>query len=390
MNQTYQPPPHCVFTLLPFPSKPPLDSLSLFLSPLSLGIHRQDPGCSKLINSSSGVRHRLSMGSVGNQNTWAPYDSYKDCSQGICSIYCPQWCYMIFPPPPPFGPPDDGDSGTNFSPLIIAIIGILASAFLLISYYTIISKYCKRRGDQSNTSAELAANRDQANPDQWQVASAGLDETLIKSIKVCKYKKGEGLVEGSECAVCLSEFQEDDSLRLLPKCSHAFHLPCIDTWLKSHSNCPLCRSNVAPTNPQPLPAASSQISSNLNISSLQIQRQNDVVLVVDDQERGREEVVVSLGSDATPKTSFRSNSDVQNSEVRDQNITDIGQFGRSVSLSSFSSRGQLSVADILHFSEEDEDLQMEVCQFPIGIGSSKGVEGEHSNTNDTIDSRYRD
>lgn len=33
-------------------------------------------------------------------------------------------------------------------------------------------------------------------------------------------------------------------MRLLPKCAHAFHVPCIDTWLRAHVNCPLCRSDV--------------------------------------------------------------------------------------------------------------------------------------------------
>uniref|UniRef100_A0A5B7CCA7 RING-type E3 ubiquitin transferase n=1 Tax=Davidia involucrata TaxID=16924 RepID=A0A5B7CCA7_DAVIN len=312
------------------------------------------------------------MGSLGNQNSWAPYDGYKDCSLEICSIYCPQWCYIIFPPPPPFEPPGD-DSSTTFSPLIIAVIGILASAFLLVSYYTIISKYCRRRADQ-NPSPELGANRDQMNHDQWQqVASTGLDEALIKSIAICKYKKGDELVEGTECAVCLSEFQEGESLRLLPKCNHAFHLPCIDTWLKSHSNCPLCRSNVSYTNPVPLPAPSSQNSSTLDRSSFE----DDVILVMDDHQ---EEVVVSLASDVTPKNPIQA---TENSQERD-NMVEIGQegvlqFRRSVSLGSLPRRGHLLVADILRINEDDEDLQMEICHFPIGIGSSKG---EHSKTND--------
>ncbi|KAG8082920.1 hypothetical protein GUJ93_ZPchr0014g46961 [Zizania palustris] len=57
----------------------------------------------------------------------------------------PQWCYFIFPPPPPFdvaGTSSDDSAGPVFSPLVIAIIGVLASAFLLVSYYTFISKYC--------------------------------------------------------------------------------------------------------------------------------------------------------------------------------------------------------------------------------------------------------
>ncbi|KAE9615482.1 putative transcription factor C2H2 family [Lupinus albus] len=84
-------------------------------------------------------------------------------------------------------------------------------------------------------------------------SSSGLHEPIISAIIVCKHKKGEGLTEGTECSVCLSEFQEDESLRLLPKCHHAFHLPCIDTWLASHTNCPMCRAPIV-TNPTRIPS----------------------------------------------------------------------------------------------------------------------------------------
>lgn len=83
------------------------------------------------------------------------------------------------------------------------------------------------------------------------IRTVGLDEALIKSITLVKYKKGDGLVGSGDCSVCLGEFQEDESLRLLPKCSHAFHVECIDTWLRSHSNCPLCRATLFSTSTQP-------------------------------------------------------------------------------------------------------------------------------------------
>nr|XP_009588993.1 RING-H2 finger protein ATL46-like isoform X2 [Nicotiana tomentosiformis] len=53
-----------------------------------------------------------------------------------------------------------------------------------------------------------------------------------------------GLKEPFDCAVCLCEFSEHDKLRLLPLCSHAFHIHCIDTWLLSNSTCPLCRGVI--------------------------------------------------------------------------------------------------------------------------------------------------
>ena len=57
------------------------------------------------------------------------------------------------------------------------------------------------------------------------------------------HKKGK---EGLECAVCLNEFEDDETLRLLPKCNHVFHSDCIDLWLAFHVTCPVCRANLTP------------------------------------------------------------------------------------------------------------------------------------------------
>lgn len=47
-----------------------------------------------------------------------------------------------------------------------------------------------------------------------------------------------------ECVICLEEFVSGDVCRILPTCSHIFHLGCIDNWLLNHQlNCPVCRSS---------------------------------------------------------------------------------------------------------------------------------------------------
>lgn len=51
-----------------------------------------------------------------------------------------------------------------------------------------------------------------------------------------------------ECAVCLLEFEDEDYVRTLPVCFHAFHVECIDVWLRCHANCPLCRATVFRSN----------------------------------------------------------------------------------------------------------------------------------------------
>ncbi|XP_077244837.1 E3 ubiquitin-protein ligase Os04g0590900-like [Tasmannia lanceolata] len=320
---------------------------------------------------------------------WAPYVKPKDCSQGVCTIFCSQWC-SNFPPPPPFKFETDDSSNSNFSPLVIAIIGILASAFLLITYYTIVSKYCGnfdslRRRLQSNPNEEIDESLSPSQRyDQWQIVTTGLDETLIKSITVCKYKKGDGLVEGTECSVCLIEFHEDESLRLLPKCSHAFHIPCIDMWLNSHSNCPLCRAGIVSTSPLPAQLPAPVPESLSGHGSLDSQHENDMVVAIEDLERGGEEN--SLGNAVASKRSFRalSNLEERNSiiEIRDNGIQPIR---RSVSMDA-TSRGRILIADVLGMSVE-EGIQEEDKSIAAGAESesesSQRCGGEGSRGNDS-------
>lgn len=108
-------------------------------------------------------------------------------------------------------------------------------------------------------------------------------------------------MESSDCAVCLSEFEEEERLRLLPKCSHAFHVPCIDTWLKSHSNCPLCRAGISVT------VVTNAVESNQSIATESAEIQSvsiDSVVVNLDLETGsRDETVVvaNMNGGSTPK-----------------------------------------------------------------------------------------
>ncbi|XP_008796281.3 E3 ubiquitin-protein ligase Os04g0590900 [Phoenix dactylifera] len=335
------------------------------------------------------------MATADNQQTWVPYEPTKDCTQGLCSVYCPQWCYIIFPPPPPFELSDDS-SGPTFSPLVIAIIGILASAFLLVSYYAIISKYCgsfdslRRRlhGQWGADDRELEDGLGQSRRDEpWHVSpSNGLDEALINKIAVCKYRRGDGLVDGTDCSVCLSEFREDESLRLLPKCSHAFHVQCIDTWLQSHSSCPLCRANIVSVDslsppPLQLPAPPELESSRAVAEGERIE---EMAVVLEDPDRGGEEEIRLRNDGDVPAKGHPSqvlgNPERMAESDRIIEIRDDGVFQplrRSFSMDS-SHRGRPSIADVLLMSMEDEFLAAQDHESLVGVGSSRRCGREHS------------
>lgn len=46
------------------------------------------------------------------------------------------------------------------------------------------------------------------------------------------------------CPICLSDFDSEEKLRVLP-CSHHFHGECVDEWLRVNSTCPSCRRDVS-------------------------------------------------------------------------------------------------------------------------------------------------
>lgn len=159
-------------------------------------------------------------------------------------------CVQSSPPPPP--PPMK-----SHVPLIaILLFCALGTAFFVVSYLTYIKKYYtvpeNPRRRNRNPPPVLDDQEDFVDENRgpvldhpiWYIRTVGLPQSVIDSISVFNYKKGEGLTDGTGCSVCLSEFEEDETLRLLPKCSHAFHVQCIDTWLGSHKNCPLCRAPI--------------------------------------------------------------------------------------------------------------------------------------------------
>ncbi|XP_074570444.1 RING-H2 finger protein ATL1-like, partial [Curcuma longa] len=133
----------------------------------------------------------------------------------------------------------------NIPILVVTIVGVLLAAILVLGYYFFAARCCfwRRRSDALDRSQRRL--RDDLM--MFAVESRGLGQSEIRQIPTFRYRKEtDGSAGGGDCAVCLGEFQEEETVRLLPDCFHVFHVDCIDTWLQSNANCPLCRASITP------------------------------------------------------------------------------------------------------------------------------------------------
>ncbi|KFK37056.1 hypothetical protein AALP_AA4G206800 [Arabis alpina] len=81
----------------------------------------------------------------------------------------------------------------------------------------------------------------------FQMPKRGLDQTVIASLPTFTVGTRNDLAAAdTECAVCLSVLEEEDTVRELPNCKHVFHVDCVDTWLTTCSTCPVCRAEAQP------------------------------------------------------------------------------------------------------------------------------------------------
>ncbi|OIV95515.1 hypothetical protein TanjilG_25186 [Lupinus angustifolius] len=144
----------------------------------------------------------------------------------------------------------------------------------------------------------------------------GLDSSIVAAIPKFMYKAaaeaeeqddddGDKVKQELECVICLSTFEDSEMGRCLPKCGHGFHMECIDMWLNSHSNCPICRAPVV---------AGSQVHSVGNVGE------------------GDDSAFVEIGVD---DSIVNPNSEIRESENGNENGNDNAGVSGSVSEASF-------------------------------------------------------
>ncbi|KAG8479200.1 hypothetical protein CXB51_028971 [Gossypium anomalum] len=225
--------------------------------------------------------------------------------------------FLLLSPPPSFAQNfnQDEENYARFSPSMAVIIVVLIAALFFVGLFAIYIRNC----------SDVYTNRQSIRPvaGRSMRGTRGLDASVIETFPIMVYSevKGHKIGKGAlECAVCLNEFEDDETLRLIPKCDHVFHPECIDAWLASHTTCPVCRANLVP---QPGDPVSQLTALNNTAVELDLEAQNN-------------------GSNSEPEEERSINNNTVNCQVEAQVASEVEVNNLNVTLNRNRTRGSRS------------------------------------------------
>ncbi|KFK36403.1 hypothetical protein AALP_AA4G119700 [Arabis alpina] len=135
------------------------------------------------------------------------------------------------------------ETETKLSDIALITITIMFFALFVMA----LASVCFRWSTRQLQSLDLSVNWSTDSNRTVSTAARGIDAAIVNSFPTFLYSEvkerriGKG---GVECAVCLCEFEDAETLRLMPNCCHVFHSDCVSAWLFGHSTCPLCRVDL--------------------------------------------------------------------------------------------------------------------------------------------------
>lgn len=141
--------------------------------------------------------------------------------------------------------------------ILLVVVTFMIALHIYARWYLlrVRRRYLHRRRIRRQRATHIVFYVDPNNPNAAASASVptrGLDASVLASLPVFVYSSLTH-PDGLDCAVCLSEFENNEKGRTLPKCHHSFHTECIDMWFHSHSTCPICRAPVEAVAPVEAP-----------------------------------------------------------------------------------------------------------------------------------------
>ncbi len=273
-------------------------------------------------------------------------------------------------------------AAAHINPSVVVIVVILSVVFILSGFLHLLARCLGRRrssswlrrGDAayqgsghellpgsssiSHTSPAASVSAVHGQLQQlFHLHDAGVEQAFIDTLPVFAYGSIRGLKDSADCAVCLNEFGEDDRLRLLPKCNHAFHLSCIDTWLLSNSTCPLCRRSLLPDDPPAAAASSSSAAAD--------QLDHQAAGTSSSSSRSNSAVSVAVGGAGGPPPAAQSAGAAAASSLDPLDEGPTVLRAQSFQRSSFRTGSSLRESSSFRIREEEEEEECEIQEVEL-------------------------
>ncbi|PWA52959.1 zinc finger, RING/FYVE/PHD-type [Artemisia annua] len=116
------------------------------------------------------------------------------------------------------------DLGLTCNGLIGLILAVIIDALICILGIVLLARWVNRRMKKKRLDRVIP---------RFKYDSSKEDRGYWRNIRLTE-----------ECQICLADYVDVDDIRVFPQCGHAFHARCIDKWLRLHSSCPTCRSEI--------------------------------------------------------------------------------------------------------------------------------------------------
>ncbi|ERN08276.1 RING-H2 finger protein ATL39 [Amborella trichopoda] len=85
-------------------------------------------------------------------------------------------------------------------------------------------------------------------PDEESRTKTGLAPEVFSSFPTSKISTdavpSPYFSKSNDCVICLEGFLDDEVVKELQPCLHAFHGDCVDKWLDRDNRCPSCRGSL--------------------------------------------------------------------------------------------------------------------------------------------------
>ncbi|KAK1421178.1 hypothetical protein QVD17_23326 [Tagetes erecta] len=151
---------------------------------------------------------------------------------------------------------DEPSSSTTVEPPYntdrrVAYDVVFALIILLFILILIYATYMCNRIKDSESPPPPPTTIDSDTDNESVILSTNLEDDILSTFPTIVYSNA--VTCDSRCIICLTDYDTMDVLRLLPECGHIFHVGCVDTWLKLHPTCPVCRK-------PPVPESTSELS----------------------------------------------------------------------------------------------------------------------------------